>query len=67
MKTGETLSKCELCGDMLSGFQKCNCANEEYWCNHCQEFTETKKWDCKVCGYSKPHPEYKNNLTTKKE
>lgn len=31
--------------------------NAPAFCNFCRRVTETKEWDCKVCGFSKPHPE----------
>jgi NAD-dependent dihydropyrimidine dehydrogenase PreA subunit len=30
--------------------------NDDAFCNHCREVTETKEWDCTKCGLSKPMP-----------
>ena len=29
--------------------------NRDQHCNHCQKVTETKEWDCTICGLSKPY------------
>ena len=39
--------------------------NKDQYCNYCRKVTETKKWDCKSCNFSKVHPEELRKLINK--
>jgi len=40
--------------------------NQSSYCNFCREITETKEWDCLICGFSKVILEDKGHYSNMK-